>query len=246
MPIPKPGKNESKKKFMDRCLSDETMNKEYPDNDQRYAICESQWEDKKSESKEKEVRSFNFSFEGEKEERKMVGHAAVFDQEADIGGWFQEVISPGAFKSSIKKDDVRALFNHDPNYVLGRNKAGTLTMSEDDTGLKVSIDPPDTQFARDLAISIERGDITQMSFAFSVLEEEWVNGEKKKPDLRKINKVRLYDVSPVTFPAYEGTDIAIRSHDAWKKEIEKIQEEQKPEELDLTNNRLRKQHTFRR
>ncbi len=176
---------------------------------------------------EKEIRSFLFeirkidgSLQGElfeKEKRKMVGHAAVFGQATDIGGWFREQVEPGAFKSSIKKDDVRALFNHDPNFVLGRNTAGTLTMSEDETGLKVSIDPPDTQLARDLAISIARGDINQMSFSFQVLEEEWKMGEKKELDLRTIKKVRLFDVSPVTFPAYEGTDIAVRSHDVWKK-----------------------------
>ncbi len=176
---------------------------------------------------EKEVRSFLFeirkidgSLQGElfeKEKRKMVGHAAVFGQSTDIGGWFREQVEPGAFKSSIKKDDVRALFNHDPNFVLGRNTAGTLTMSEDETGLKVSIDPPDTQLARDLAISIARGDINQMSFSFQVLEEEWKMGEKKELDLRTIKKVRLFDVSPVTFPAYEGTDIAMRSRDAWMK-----------------------------
>ena len=197
-------------------------------------------------TKNREIRSFNFSFEGEKEERKMVGHAAVFNQAADIGGLFSELIEPGAFKASIKKDDVRALFNHDPNFVLGRNKAGTLTMSEDDTGLKVSIEPPDTQFARDLAISIERGDINQMSFAFSVQEEEWIRGEKKDPDIRKIKKVRLYDVSPVTYPAYEGTDIAIRSHDAWKEEIEKLEQTEELEEIDLTSNRLRKKINNRR
>ena len=180
--------------------------------------------------KNKEIRSFSFRahvsdpflFEvkgDKKEERKMVGHAAVFGEATDIGGWFMEQIEPGAFKASIKKDDVRALFNHNPDFVLGRNTAGTLTMSEDKDGLKVSIDPPDTQVARDLAVSIERGDINQMSFAFRVMEEEWIMAEKPKDlDLRKIKKVQLYDVSPVTFPAYEGTDIAVRSHDAWKKE----------------------------
>ena len=171
--------------------------------------------------KNKEKRSFLFEIKSdEKEERKMTGHAAVFGEVAEIGGWFREQIEPGAFKASIKKDDVRALFNHDENYVLGRNTAGTLKMSEDETGLKVNIDPPDTQFARDLAVSIDRGDISQMSFAFQVLEEEWIRGEKKELDLRKIKKVRLFDVSPVTFPAYDGTDIAIRSHEAWKKETE--------------------------
>lgn len=176
---------------------------------------------------EKEVRSFNleikkvdYSLQGdlfEKEKRKMTGHAAVFGEPADIGGWFREQIEPGAFKSSIRKDDVRALFNHNPDYVLGRNTAGTLTMSEDEKGLKVSIDPPDTDYARNLSHLIERGDINQMSFAFQVLEEEWIRGEKKELDLRKLKKVRLFDVSPVTFPAYEGTDIAVRSHDAWIK-----------------------------
>jgi len=176
----------------------------------------------------KETRSFSFEID-ETEERKMTGHAAVFNEPAEIGGWFREQIEPGSFKASIKKDDVRALFNHDENYVLGRNIAGTLRMKEDEKGLKVDITPPDTQFARDLAVSIERGDISQMSFAFQVLEEEWIRGEKKELDLRKIKKVRLFDVSPVTYPAYDGTDIAIRSHEAWKKENEEPVFEYVPE-----------------
>ena len=175
--------------------------------------------------KNKEKRSFMFEIENdEKESRKMVGHAAVFGEVAEIGGWFREQIEPGAFKASAKKDDVRALFNHDENYVLGRNTAGTLKMSEDSRGLKVTIDPPDTQFARDLGVSIERGDISQMSFAFQVLEEEWIRGEKKELDLRKIKKVRLFDVSPVTFPAYDGTDIGLRSHQEWRKQIDDPEE----------------------
>ena len=187
----------------------------------------------------KEIRSFLFeikevdgSQQGElfvKEARKMVGHAAVFGEATDICGCFNEIIEPGAFKSSIKKDDVRALWNHNPDYVLGRNTSGTLKLSEDETGLKVSIDPPDTQFARDLGVSIERGDINQMSFAFQVLDEEWIKGENKNLDLRKIKKVKLYDVSPVTFPAYEGTDIAMRSLEEWrKKETEKDKQNEEP------------------
>lgn len=193
---------------------------------------------------QKETRTFNFEIKDDQEERKMIGHAAVFGEVADIGGWFREQIEPGAFKSSIRKDDVRALFNHDENYVLGRNTAGTLKLSEDDTGLKVAIDPPDTQFARDLSVSIERGDISQMSFAFQVQEEEWIRGEKKQTDLRKIKKVRLFDVSPVTFPAYEGTDIAIRSHKAWKESIEQPSAfelvEEEYETLDLRRKLMRR------
>jgi HK97 family phage prohead protease len=194
---------------------------------------------------EKNIERRTYGFEYEKEERKMVGHAAVFNEPADIGGWFMEQIEPGAFKESIKKDDVRALFNHDPNYVIGRNKAGTLKMKEDERGLAVEINPPDTQFARDLAVLMERGDITQMSFAFSVLEEEWSYGKKKDdPDVRTIKKVRLFDVSPVTYPAYEGTDIAIRSRDAWRKgqEEPEKQGEQETPPVDETwrNDKLRK------
>jgi uncharacterized protein len=187
-----------------------------------------------------EKRTFSFTCE----ERKMQGHAAVFNQETDLG-WMKEKIEPGAFKSSIKKDDIRALFNHDPNYVLGRSTSGTLKLSEDDIGLKIGIDPPDTQFARDLAVSIERGDINQMSFAFQVLEEEWIRGEKKEPDKRILKKVKLFDVSPVTYPAYEGTDIAMRSHEAWQKQIEaeKKPEENEPLQPDyrLVHNQKRKQ-----
>jgi len=165
---------------------------------------------------DRERRSFAFVRAADApEDRKMIGHAAVFNQVTDIGGWFRERVMPGAFTDSIQADDIRALFNHNPDYVLGRNTAKTLTLSEDADGLKTVIDPPDTQFARDLAVSIGRGDITQMSFAFQVLEEEWTRGEKEQLDLRSIKKVRLFDVSPVTFPAYEGTDIALRSHKAW-------------------------------
>ncbi len=166
----------------------------------------------------KEIRSFLCELRRDgTETRKMIGHAAVFGEPTDIGGWFREQIEPGAFSASIKDDDIRALWNHNPDHVLGRNIANTLTLAEDETGLMTTITPPDTQVARDLAVSIERGDISQMSFAFQTLVEEWISGEGKDLDLRKIKKVRLYDVSPVTFPAYDGTDIAMRSHEAWAK-----------------------------
>jgi hypothetical protein len=151
----------------------------------------------------------------EGKEARLVGHAAVFEQVGE-GGWFREKIRAGAFADSVKADDVRALFNHNPDFVLGRNKAGTLALSEDETGLLSEITPPDTQQARDLLVSIERGDITQMSFAFETLAEEWEKGEGNDPDLRTLVRVRLYDVSPVTYPFYEGTDIAVRSHDQWR------------------------------
>lgn len=146
--------------------------------------------------------------------RKIEGHAAVFDQWSETLGIpglfeFKEKVMPGAFSETIRKDDIRALFNHDPNYVLGRNKSGTLELREDHHGLFVSITPPDTQWARDLMVSIERGDITQMSFGFEVISDRW--GEEEGMDMRELHKVKLYDVSPVTFPAYPQTDVGIRS-----------------------------------
>lgn len=144
--------------------------------------------------------------------RKIEGHAAVFNQWSEtLGFWFpyKEKVMPGAFAETIEKDDIRALFNHDPNYVLGRNKSGTLELREDDQGLFVSITPPDTQWARDLMVSIERGDITQMSFGFEVISDRW--GLEEGMDVRELHKVKLYDVSPVTFPAYPQTDVGVRS-----------------------------------
>lgn len=148
-----------------------------------------------------EVREVN------NEKKTIVGHAAVFDTITDLG-WFKERVSKGAFAESIKQDDIRALFNHDPNIVLGRNKAGTLRLSEDDKGLAVEIDLPDTTAANDLRISMERGDINQMSFGFEVIDASWdtVDGE----EVRTLKRVKLWDISPVTFPAYPTTDASVR------------------------------------
>jgi HK97 family phage prohead protease len=145
------------------------------------------------------------------EPSRIVGYAAVFNREANIAGFFREKIAPGAFKTALKEDDVRALFNHDPNYVLGRTAAGTLTLTEDDTGLRYDAEPPDTQWAKDLLVSIERGDVNQSSFGFMVVREEWTKPEDRAElPLRTILEARLFDVSPVTYPAYEETTAEAR------------------------------------
>jgi HK97 family phage prohead protease len=146
----------------------------------------------------------------------MRGHAAVFNElSGDLGG-FREQIIPGAFAEAIETDDVRALINHDSNFVLGRNRAGTLAMREDVRGLAVEITPPDTAFARDLIVSMERGDVTQMSFAFRIRPngEDWAKNDDGVW-VRSVKRVRLYDVSVVTYPAYTQTDVAMRSLDAF-------------------------------
>lgn len=140
---------------------------------------------------------------------KIIGHAAVFNRDSEDMG-FIERVAPGAFARAIaEKQDVRALWNHDRNYVLGRTASGTLALSEDSEGLRYEIDAPDVQWARDLHVSIQRGDVTQSSFAFSVVSEEWRKDDAGKWT-RTLKDVDLYDVSPVTYPAYPDTDVSAR------------------------------------
>jgi len=142
---------------------------------------------------------------------KISGYAAVFNKISEDLGGFREKIKFGAFSDSIVDDDIRALFNHDPNFVLGRSANNTLELMENRHGLKVEITPPGTQWANDLLVSINRGDISQMSFGFSVLDDAWEM--KDGENLRTLKKVRLYDVSPVTFAAYPQTKVNTNSID---------------------------------
>lgn len=159
-----------------------------------------------------EYRSFPFLPEVETrdgEKPRIVGYAAVFDTPSEPLGGFREIIRRGAFSRAIREGDVRALWNHDPRYVLGRTKSGTLFLREDIHGLRVEIDPPDTQWARDFMESIRRGDVDQMSFAFRALQDRWLTDDSGA--VRELLEVDLYDVSPVTFPAYPTTAVAVRS-----------------------------------
>lgn len=154
-----------------------------------------------------ERRSFPVDFRAEDVDgvQAIVGHAAVFNSWSEDLGGFREQVAPGAFNKTLQEADVRALFNHDPNYVLGRVKAETLELAEDETGLAIRAVPPDTQWARDLAVSLERGDIDQMSFGFQVIKDEWEGQD------RTLLEVRLFDVSVVTFAAYPDTEAHLRS-----------------------------------
>mgnify|MGYP001176589892 CR=1 FL=1 len=158
-----------------------------------------------------EIRTIQSEFRVENKEGKaqISGYAAVFNELSDDLGGFREKIQPGAFSEAIQRDDVRALWNHDSNYVLGRNKAGTLKLSEDEHGLHYEVDLPDTQWAKDLSESIKRGDVTQSSFGFAVDSDEWAKQDGET--IRTLMKVTLYDVSPVTYPAYPQTSTSARS-----------------------------------
>lgn len=152
----------------------------------------------------------------ENQPTKIRGYAALFNTPYDLG-WFQETIRPGAFSESLSNgDDVRGLFNHESSQILGRSAAGTLALGEDEKGLWYEIAAPDTQIGRDLVTSIGRGDITQSSFSFETIEDEWHTNDGQEE--RILVRVKLWDVSPVTYPANPATtsEVAERSFEAWK------------------------------
>lgn len=154
-----------------------------------------------------------------KQIRKVSGYAAVFNQLSRNLGWFREKIEPGAF-DNVLDNDVVALFNHDPNFVLARTISKTLTLSVDERGLKYEFQAPDTTAGNDLVELLRRGDVQHSSFAFTIEDEKWEDDDEQG-EIRTVLKVkRLYDVSPVVYPAYTQTDVALakRSHESWKKE----------------------------
>lgn len=148
---------------------------------------------------------------------EFFGHAAVFNKRTWIGPkrWgFWEQVSDKAFDKTLPECDCRFLVNHDPNLLLARSRAGegTLQLGKDKTGLTTHAPDLDRRqtYTNDVVISLEREDITQMSFAFEVLADEWELLDDET-ELRTINEVRLWDVSVVTYPAYEDTDAGLRA-----------------------------------
>lgn len=158
--------------------------------------------------------------EGSKSPGTMVGYAAVFEKYSADLGYFREKLQRGCFTRAISASDVRALVNHDASQVLGRKSAGTLRMVEDEVGLRVEIDLPDTTVGRDTAELIRRRDIQGQSFSFTTNIDQWDwSGETA---LRTVVEVdQLFDVGPVTYPAYEETSTAMRAFQARKEERSK-------------------------
>lgn len=170
------------------------------------------------------------------------GYAAKFNSRTQIGSWFEEEILPGAF-DDVLNDDVRCLFNHDPNYVLARSVdgQGTLTLSVDAEGLKYRYETPNVSYAEDLAENIRLGNVSQSSFAFRAKEVVW-RELSDDMDLRQIVKIeRLYDVAPVTYPAYQDTSVAKRSYDEFKASELDVTD---PEELTQKNQSQKRAETF--
>jgi len=170
----------------------------------------------------------------------VVGHASVYDSRSNNLGGFYEFIERGAFTEElINTSDVRALINHDPNLILARNTSGTLKLTADERGLKYEFEMPETSYGKDLAISMKRGDITQSSFAFTVAEDDWSTDDEGN-NIRTIKKIdRLYDVSPVTYPAYNmaESDLVVAKR-GLKEYQESLVEETKEEIIEEKENNL--------
>lgn len=143
-------------------------------------------------------------------DRKIRGTAIVFNSlSQDLGG-FREIIKPEAVDRTLREGlDVRAFINHDDAKVLGRTRAGTLSLRKSRRGLEVEIDPPNTSYARDLLESVERGDISGMSFGFIVPSggAEWDHDDDGM--LRYVRDMVVSEVSVVTYPAYLATDVQV-------------------------------------
>lgn len=154
------------------------------------------------------------------------GYALKWEQRYMMKGFTERVARKALDQADMS--DVRALLNHDPNIVLGRTKSGTLRLKMDDIGLAYEIDIPDTQAGRDLAYSIKRGDISQSSWGFSLNgneDDDWTRDADGEH--RVLNRIRrVWDVSPVTFPANPDTTVAKRSLEAAQAEWKAKEEEQ--------------------
>jgi HK97 family phage prohead protease len=146
--------------------------------------------------------------EGDK--RMIRGYASVFEKLSVPIYDFKEKIRSGAFANSLKNNNVRALWNHNSDFVLGSTKAGTLRLSEDDKGLHFELDLPDTQTGRDAYTTIKRGDVDGMSFGFRVKRQEWDEKDRKNI-VRTLIEVDLREISPTPFPAYPDTKVKART-----------------------------------
>lgn len=141
----------------------------------------------------------------------ITGYAAVFNVQSADMGWIEE-IDPHAFDAVLATNpDVRSLWNHNPDFPLGRTSAGTLSLNLDDKGLSYSVIAPDTSYARDLVVSMRRKDVTQSSFGFICKRDQWTDNADGSVTRRILEFEELIDVSPVTFPAFDAATAGVRS-----------------------------------
>jgi hypothetical protein len=177
----------------------------------------------------KEHRTYDGELKADNESRTVEGYASVFNSMSEDLGGFREIIKPLAFTNAMN-DDVRALYNHDSNYLLARTASGTLELWQDDKGLGYRFEMPNTTYGNDMLELFRRGDLNQSSFGFTVEKDSWKleNGQQ----VRYIESVSsLFDVSAVVYPAYVSSSSGLRSTEAPEAEVatKDATEEQKEE-----------------
>lgn len=146
------------------------------------------------------------------EDRRIRGHAIVFNKRSVNLGWFVEIMKPESVDRTLREAlDVRALVDHEMAKVLGRTKSGTLDLKKDREGLKFAIDPPNTSYAKDIMEVIDRGDVSGMSFRFRTMPDgdEWEEEEETGILIRYVTDIIIDEISIVTFPAYPDTDVEV-------------------------------------
>jgi len=172
------------------------------------------------------TRDFKTNFkvtrdDGNDEERIIEGYFSLYENETELFPNYFEIISKGAFDKTLT-NDIRGLWNHNSQFVLGRTKNGTMELKTDDKGLFARIKLPNTSYAEDVWSLISRGDVDQCSFGFNIVDEtleELANGGYRW----RINEIDLHEVSVVTFPAYENTSVLARSKEIEDLEKRKLQ-----------------------
>lgn len=189
--------------------------------------------------KDKEIRHLTNNIEvrndEESEDNIIVGYSLKFNRWSEDLGGFKEIISPGALEGA-DMSDVRALIDHMPTNIIGRNIAGSLKLEVDDIGLKFRCKLPNTSYARDLMENIRNGNINQCSFAFKVEDEEIDYDEETDMFTRTVKKfAEILDVSVVTYPAYRDTDVApaVRSINKIKDEAQEKRDKDEREKLNM-------------
>ena len=188
-------------------------------------------------NREKNIRDFKTNFkitraEETPDERLIEGYFALYESETELWTNSFEIITKGAFDKTLN-NDIRALWNHNTQYVLGRSKNGSLQLRADDKGLFGIVKLPNTQYANDLYELVQRGDIDQASFGFNIIDEdleELANGGYRW----RINEIDLHEISVVTFPAYENTTVQART-----KQVEQLEQRKLQEKKDALSKRLK-------
>lgn len=216
MPILKPNDGETKDEFIDRCMVDETMQEEFPDESQRYAVCLAQWDERAAARTQREIRMAELRAiepAGDTQEMIIEGRAIVYERPTvmyEIDGIkYYEVIARGALDGADLKD-VPFKYNHSSSVmVMARTRNKTLELIPDDQGLLIRANLANTTAGRDLYELIRRGDIDKMSFAFTVAEDSYDRDARTRRILRF---KRIWDVSAVDTPAYQDTYISARNY----------------------------------